>query len=121
MVLVYIFLFVGALGFVNALKCYRTDVEVCFHLSGLYKFQTGKSVVVDDPTFVYCVSFPLLHDTPRKVLETNKTPKVHKVIADGMTEDEVDAPFDNFFDGNPPSYDVMSLCLFEVSFYRSLH
>uniref|UniRef100_A0A914EM39 Uncharacterized protein n=1 Tax=Acrobeloides nanus TaxID=290746 RepID=A0A914EM39_9BILA len=86
------------IGFACALKCYQTDSK------------TGKNVVVDDPDFVYCISFPFVHKGQHKIVGKDK---IFTATADGLTKDELDNDYGLFFGDNTPEYSLLSMCLFE--------
>lgn len=72
-------------------------------------------VEVENEDFVFCVLFPSRRSLKNGVFV--------KGIADGMTQDDLDAPFDQFFDNSQPFYQVLSVCLYEVSnkFFITFH
>lgn len=62
---------------------------------------------VESEDYVFCVLFPAKRSFKNGVLI--------KGISDGVTADDLDAPFDQFFDNSQPFYQVLSVCLYEVS------
>uniref|UniRef100_A0A914CD41 Uncharacterized protein n=1 Tax=Acrobeloides nanus TaxID=290746 RepID=A0A914CD41_9BILA len=77
----------------RALTCYQTNEK------------TGELVEVENEDFVFCVLFPSRRSLKNGVFVQG--------IADGMTQDDLDAPFDQFFDNSQPFYQVLSVCLYE--------
>uniref|UniRef100_A0A914DEI5 Uncharacterized protein n=1 Tax=Acrobeloides nanus TaxID=290746 RepID=A0A914DEI5_9BILA len=93
-----LFLSLSLPGCIYALKCYQTDSK------------TGENIVVDDPDFVYCISFPFVQKGQHKM---SGNEKIHQVTADGLSKDELDNEYGLFFDDSMPEYSLLSMCLFE--------
>uniref|UniRef100_A0A914CGD4 Uncharacterized protein n=1 Tax=Acrobeloides nanus TaxID=290746 RepID=A0A914CGD4_9BILA len=74
-----------------ALRCYRTNKE------------TKETVVVENENYVYCSVFPSLAGNPH----------LTKSSSDGLTSEELDKPFEKFFEENDNIYNMLSVCLYE--------
>uniref|UniRef100_A0A914CIZ2 Uncharacterized protein n=1 Tax=Acrobeloides nanus TaxID=290746 RepID=A0A914CIZ2_9BILA len=74
-----------------SLKCYQSNRE------------TGEINLIEDDALIYCTVFP-------SILESNR---FTRSASDGLRAEELDKPFENFFEENDNIYQLRSVCLFE--------
>uniref|UniRef100_A0A914D4I5 Uncharacterized protein n=1 Tax=Acrobeloides nanus TaxID=290746 RepID=A0A914D4I5_9BILA len=76
---------------IYSLKCYQTNKE------------TKEMIIVEDDEYVLCSVFPFIRDS-RHLVDS---------VADGLKAEEMDKPFDKFFEDNDHIYSMLSTCMFE--------
>uniref|UniRef100_A0A914EGH1 Uncharacterized protein n=1 Tax=Acrobeloides nanus TaxID=290746 RepID=A0A914EGH1_9BILA len=84
-------LFLSLLSGIYSLKCYQTNKE------------TKETSIVEDEGFMFCSVFPFIRDS-RHIISS---------FADGIKAEEMDKPFEKFFEDNDRIYSMLSTCLFE--------
>uniref|UniRef100_A0A914CNX1 Uncharacterized protein n=1 Tax=Acrobeloides nanus TaxID=290746 RepID=A0A914CNX1_9BILA len=81
---------------------FRTTVALtCFENNE----ETGELEEVENDEFVYCRLFPASRHP--------ETGEIKKAKADGLKHEEVDGPFEEFFELSASYYQILSICLYE--------